>query len=179
MTTILTPVDDAAHLGSASRWSVAGNLGTGLVPLSSSARLFWTYLTTTTPAAFDAAVQPTASGVGTTASSTSSTRMVAERVGRLRELSGLTTSQISRLMNVSRRSIHYWLSGGPMSSGNEERLTHLLDVVASIPGNSTQKRAALLDSKAGHSLFHQLLDEVAKPAAIHVDPLTPRDRIDT
>ena len=39
-------------------------------------------------------------------------------IGELRRLSGLTWDQLARLFNVSRRSLHFWASGGEPSIKN-------------------------------------------------------------
>jgi DNA-binding transcriptional regulator YiaG len=46
-------------------------------------------------------------------------------IGELRRLSGFTWDQLARLFNVSRRSLHFWASGKPMASSNEEHLQRL------------------------------------------------------
>ncbi len=73
----------------------------------------------------------------------------AERAGapiaELRRLSGFTWDQLARLFNVSRRSLHFWASGKPMTAGNEEHLQRLLAVVRRIDrGSASANRAALL-----------------------------------
>ncbi len=96
----------------------------------------------------------------------------------LRNLSGLTASQIARLFGVSRRSVNNWMSGKPMAAGHEERLSHLLAIIRSLPGNgASSRKIALLDSSSGLSLFHRILREVATPAALQVNPLRPSDQI--
>jgi hypothetical protein len=66
-------------------------------------------------------------------------------IGELRRLSGFTWDQLSRLFSVSRRSIHFWASGKPMTPSNEERLQRLLAVVQKVNrGSASANRTALL-----------------------------------
>lgn len=98
-------------------------------------------------------------------------------VAELRETSGLTASQIARLFGVSRRSVNNWFVGRPMSSVHEERLSQLLATVRSLSGrNSMEKRAELLASAEGPSIFHQLLAEAPSETVLQVNPLRPREQ---
>lgn len=66
-------------------------------------------------------------------------------IGELRRLSGLTWDQTARLFDVSRRALHFWASGKPMTPRNEERLQRLLGVMRDIDrGSSSANRAMLL-----------------------------------
>lgn len=115
---------------------------------------------------------------GTSVSSRSAQmKTTATRVDELRAQSGLTTDQIARLMGVSRRSVHNWLVGGSMSAANEERLAQLQEVVNAIPGDSTERRAILLDSSHGRSRFHQLLEELPRWAVAQPEPLTTSEQM--
>jgi transcriptional regulator with XRE-family HTH domain len=63
----------------------------------------------------------------------------------LRRLSGLTWDQLARLFNVSRRSLHFWASGKPLNSDNQEHLQRLLSVLRKIDrGSAAENRIALL-----------------------------------
>ena len=105
-------------------------------------------------------------------------RTLAATVTELRAMSGLTVDQIARLMGVSRRSVHKWMNGGPLDSIHAERLGHLMDVVRDLPETTPEnRRAALLASTGGPSLFYRLLMETPEPAVIQSTTLTPRDRI--
>jgi DNA-binding transcriptional regulator YiaG len=98
-------------------------------------------------------------------------------VSDLRSLSGLTTDQIGRLFGVSRRSVHKWISGAPMSPHNEERLSTLLAIVSALPGNPDERRKTLLRSNSGMSIFHQQLGLVASDSELQVEPLTVIDQL--
>ena len=93
-------------------------------------------------------------------------------IGDLRDLSGLTASQVARLFGVSRRSVNHWLAGKPMAVQHEERLSMLLSTITSLPGTSPdERRAELLDSSGGPSVFHQLLAQVPNDSILQVNPL--------
>ncbi len=69
----------------------------------------------------------------------------ADAIHELRLLTGFTWDQIARLFSVSRRSIHLWASGGPMSRENEEHLHRVLGIIRqSDSGRAGNNRAALL-----------------------------------
>jgi DNA-binding transcriptional regulator YiaG len=79
-------------------------------------------------------------------------------IGELRRLSGLTWDQTARLFNVSRRALHFWASGKPMTPSNEERLQRLLGVVRNIDrGSASANRAMLLGVLEDGSLPLDLL----------------------
>lgn len=63
----------------------------------------------------------------------------------LRLLTEFTWDQISRLFTVSRRTIHLWASGGPMSRENEEHLHRMLGILRHADrGRTGDNRATLL-----------------------------------
>jgi DNA-binding transcriptional regulator YiaG len=68
-----------------------------------------------------------------------------EIVNELKKLSGLTWEQLAKIFNVSRRSLHFWASGKPISPFNEEHLRRLLATLRYINrGSSDINRSALL-----------------------------------
>jgi len=78
-------------------------------------------------------------------------------LSELRRISGLTWGQLAQLFEVSRRSIHFWASGKPLSAANEERLLKALDVVRSADrGEAGRNRAALFASFEGVTPFDLL-----------------------
>ena len=101
-------------------------------------------------------------------------------IAELRRLTGLTWDQLARLFNVSRRALHFWASGKPMASGNEEHLQRLLAVVRKIDrGTATANRGRLLAAREDGSLafdllavgaYDQALTLVATGDARHVSP---------
>lgn len=79
-------------------------------------------------------------------------------IGELRRLSGLTWDQLARVFSVSRRSLHFWASGKPMASSNEEHLQRVLAVVRKIDrGAVSENRSALLGAREDGSIPFDLL----------------------
>lgn len=79
-------------------------------------------------------------------------------INELRRVSGLTWEQLARLFNVSRRSLHFWASGKPMTPSNEEHLQRLLAVVRKVDrGSASANRAMLLGVREDGSLPFDLL----------------------
>jgi DNA-binding transcriptional regulator YiaG len=100
-----------------------------------------------------------------------------QSIAELRDLSGLTAGQIGRLFGVSRRSINHWLAGKVMSPVHEERLSQILLVVRGLDGSTPdQRRARLLDSSTGVSLFHRFVAQVTPPERLQVSPINSSDR---
>jgi DNA-binding transcriptional regulator YiaG len=88
--------------------------------------------------------------------------LVADRAGpgiaELRRVSGFTWDQLSRLFNVSRRSLHFWASGKAMTPSNEEHLQRLLAVVRKIDrGSAGANRTALLTVREDGTIPFDLL----------------------
>ncbi|MCY7324265.1 MAG: XRE family transcriptional regulator, partial [Phormidesmis sp. CAN_BIN36] len=80
-------------------------------------------------------------------------------LSELRRLSGLTWDQLAKLFNVSRRSLHFWASGQPLSRFNEEHLNRLLGTIRYINRESANLNRSLLlqpDSN-GNPLFDLLV----------------------
>lgn len=102
--------------------------------------------TTTSRSAFNqsalAVLEMTTSGF--TLRSISSTEVTQKAINELRILSGLTWDQLAKLFNVSRRSLHSWASGQPLSSFNEESLNRLLGTVRFINRGSASFNRSLL-----------------------------------
>jgi transcriptional regulator with XRE-family HTH domain len=74
-------------------------------------------------------------------------------INELRKTSGLTWKQVAKLFNVSRRSIHFWASGQPLASDNEEKLNRLLGVIRYIDrGSASLNRKLLLKPNADGEL---------------------------
>jgi transcriptional regulator with XRE-family HTH domain len=82
-----------------------------------------------------------------------------QQVRMLRDLSGLTWSQLARLFGVDRRSLHMWATGGQLNARNAELLAEALRIVRSVAtraGDPTATRAALLAKGPEGSVFDQL-----------------------
>jgi len=97
----------------------------------------------------------TSSGVFVPAASASSAGLA-----EVRRLSGLTWEQLARLFGVSRRALHFWASGRPMTAGHEERLQRTLGALRAIDrGTASANRVLLLTvTQSGESAFDMLVD---------------------
>lgn len=101
-------------------------------------------------------------------------------LSELRRRSGFTWDQLSRLFGVSRRSVHFWISGKPMTPANEEHLQRLLGVMRSVDrGSPDATRSALFEVGAdGVAPFNLLVGRqyqlaqllLGTPTAIGVIP---------
>lgn len=98
----------------------------------------------------------TNSGVRAPESQSSSSALM-----ELRRISGLTWDQLARLFDVTRRSLHFWVSGKPLNSVNEERLNRLLDMIRKLDrGSASENRSLLLSAREdGVIPFDLLLKE--------------------
>ena len=67
------------------------------------------------------------------------------RIGDAKRLSGLTWDELSRVMTTTRRTLHLWANGRPISSTNEARLSRLVGALQVIScGTGRETRQALL-----------------------------------
>jgi len=79
-------------------------------------------------------------------------------IAELRRRSGLTWEQLARLFEVSRRSLHFWASGKPMSPTHEEHLQRVLAVMRRIDrGSAAANRSALLCASENETIPFDLL----------------------
>jgi DNA-binding transcriptional regulator YiaG len=104
-----------------------------------------------------AASEMTTSGIAV--ASTSSPEATQKALSELRRLSGLTWEQLAKLFNVSRRSLHFWASGQPLSRFNEEHLNRLLGTIRYVnQGSASLNRSLLLRPDGnGNPLFDLLV----------------------
>lgn len=100
-----------------------------------------------------------------------------DTVAKLRLLTGLTGDQMGRLFGVSRRSIQGWIAGATMAAPHQERLSSLLARVAPLGSSADERKRQLLSSAAGPSIFHQMVDEVARDAVMQVRSTSVRERL--
>ena len=78
-------------------------------------------------------------------------------ISELRRISGLTWDQLGQLLEVSRRSVHFWASGKPPNARNEKRIMQVLDVVRDADrGSARSTRAAMMDARQGTTPFDML-----------------------
>lgn len=69
---------------------------------------------------------------------------------KLRRSSGLTWEQLAQLFGVSRRALHFWASGKPMSARNTEHLQRVVAVLQRVDrGSASANRATLLEPTQG------------------------------
>jgi DNA-binding transcriptional regulator YiaG len=102
----------------------------------------------------------TASCIAITISLPSLTETSQATINELKQLSGLTWEQLAKIFNVSRRSLHFWASGKPLSPFNEEHLRRLLGTLRYINrGSSDMNRSALLHPQQGSVIPLDLLIE--------------------
>jgi DNA-binding transcriptional regulator YiaG len=81
-----------------------------------------------------------------------------ETLNELKQLSGLTWEQLAKVLNVSRRSLHFWASGKPISPFNEEHLRRLLATIRYVDrGSPDVNRGALLQPQHGSTIPLDLL----------------------
>ena len=105
----------------------------------------------------------TNSGAGAMSEETTEVALEARSATRsalaeLRRASGLTWDQMSRLFGVSRRSVHFWASGKPMTSEHEEHLYRVLALVHGASASADALRAALLSVVAGEQVLTMLVE---------------------
>lgn len=130
--------------------------------------------------------EQTTSGFNLLSKSTSSVEETRIALNEIRKLSGLTWEQLARLFNVSRRSLHFWASGQPLSRFNEENLNRLLGTIRYINrGSASINRSVLLNPNrngeipldllvAGrHEEVKQLLGSGNTPQKQQLKPLSP------
>lgn len=87
--------------------------------------------------------------------STSRAKITVENLQNLAELSD---RQVSRLFNVSERTVRQWLNGEEIGRYRTSRLEELWRVIEPLGENTTQRRKQLFSSKNGQSVFHKLLE---------------------
>jgi DNA-binding transcriptional regulator YiaG len=102
-----------------------------------------------------AASEMTTSGIAI--ASTNSPEATQKALGELRRLSGLTWEQLAKLFNVSRRSLHFWASGQPLSRFNEEHLNRLLGTIRYVDRGSANRSLLLRPDGNGNPLFGLLV----------------------
>jgi DNA-binding transcriptional regulator YiaG len=109
------------------------------------------------PASFDnKAVIPSLST--TTGPAEQRERSTNKVVLELRRLSGLTWEELAIALEVSRRTLHHWASGKPISATNEQHLLRLLALVKHIDrGTAKRNRELLLSPAPDNRLLLDLL----------------------
>lgn len=78
----------------------------------------------------------------------------------LRRISGLTWDQLARLFGVDRRSLHFWASGKPLNSSNEEKLQRLLATIRRLDrGSASENRSLVMQPQPNGLIPFDLLVE--------------------
>lgn len=77
----------------------------------------------------------------------------AEAVSALRERTGLTWEEIARMFGVSRRTIHNWAGGAPVSLARERRLHQVTETIADFPVAAELMRSALRSDSGGRPII--------------------------
>lgn len=116
-----------------------------------------------TPSAVDA-------NVSESVNAHSASALGAELLSELRSLTSFTWEQTSKLLGVSRRTIHLWAAGGNMSAGNEERLASLIQEARALQrsggGQNRVQLLALLDrERASHA---SSAEDINRPAPTYL-----------
>lgn len=102
-------------------------------------------------------------------------------INQLKRLSGLTWDQLGRVFGVSRRSLHLWASGKPLSASNEERLHQVLETIKLIDrGTAGQNRSILLSVTGGvapidllaSGQYEEAVDAIGRGSALERPQLT-------
>lgn len=103
-------------------------------------------------------VSPAAAEITTSGITFRSPETTQKSVNELRRLSGLTWDQLAKVFNVSRRSLHFWASGKPLSSSSEEQLNRVLGTIQYIDrGSASLNRSLLLQPNSNGNLLLDLL----------------------
>ena len=99
----------------------------------------------------------------------------------LRENSGLSDSQISRALGISRRTLYTIAEKGTTTGDQAGRLLEFWELVFSLPVEAPEaRRELLLSSSSGRSKFHEFLEgsRVKSPPLQYLVPMKERLGID-
>ena len=96
----------------------------------------------------------------------------------IRRLSGLTWEELADLFDVSRRSVHHWASGKPVSAEHEQAVRGVLTALRHLDrGDPAATRALLLTSdRGGKSLLDLLKAGAYEEAVAGIAPPVPAAR---
>lgn len=103
----------------------------------------------------------------------------ARAILEIRRRSGLTWEELGDLFDVSRRSVHHWASGKPVSAGNDRMIRRILAAVRRLdPGSPSGARAQLLavDAVTGVSTFDSLKDGRFDEAMMRLEAVQAPER---
>jgi hypothetical protein len=92
--------------------------------------------------------------------------------------SGLSARQVGRLLGCSERTVHAAAHGITVLPEHQLlRAERLRDIIIPLAGSPEERRATLLRSNQGRSLFHRLVDEMPKSAVIQVNSLSAAEQL--
>ena len=135
-----TPDSHISALGSANRPALdAGFILAEPMTANTYPEGRWAVWTTGAPGCSRAAAGPAAQFDYMPSEST------AEAVMEIRRRSGLTWQELAELFEVSRRSVHHWANGNPVSAGRERTIRRMLAALRHLDrGDRAGTRAMLL-----------------------------------
>lgn len=91
----------------------------------------------------------------------------------LKERSGLSWEQLSKLFGVSRRSMHKWARGGAMNARDLDRAAEIGEALSKIPGTPFDVRTALFRADgSGNSIYRTLMRSLTNQRANNGDDLS-------
>lgn len=92
--------------------------------------------------------------------------------------SGLSARQIGRLLGCSERTVHAVTQDLiTLPEHQLPRAERLHEIIIPLGDSPEERRAALLRSQQGRSLFHRLVDELPKSAVIQVNSLSAIEQL--
>lgn len=146
------------ELNAREQWSGAGavnSINLGRACLSTFVRLF--EATGDEPSV----ARVITAAVENTANRTQAAGDARELIAELRRLSSLTWEQIATIMQASRRTIHNWAAGKPISGGHREQLSRLVATLRYIDRGIGAMNRELLFSRTrdGQTAFDLLIDK--------------------
>jgi len=107
------------------------------------------------------------------------TSQAQQLIREIREISGLTWTQLALVFDVDRRSLHFWTNGAAPTEHNATRLRHVAEVIRlHDQGNPKLTKKALTSSSSdGQSVVDMLA--LQRYAAAEAAAATPVDRPQT
>ncbi len=67
--------------------------------------------------------------VGSRTAAESTASATAEDIAHIRQVTKISVTELARVCGVSRQAVHEWIKGGPLSTGNAERISGLAQAV--------------------------------------------------
>lgn len=89
----------------------------------------------------------------------------------------MTADQLGKLFGVSRRTIQNWVTGAPMAAKHQARMEELIALVEPLGDTPEGRRARIFSSENGPSLYHHLVQLVAKPVELQPSTMSGLDLI--